>query len=418
MSKVGFGGYRISIKSQEHEQALKHAIESGVTLIDTSSNYTDGESEELIGKVLKESERRPFIISKVGYIQGKNLEIIKELNEKNIALQDLVVIDENLKHSIHPEFIEDQIHRTLARLQLDNIDCYLLHNPEYYLKTEGSTKEEYYKRIKKAFDKMEDLVDRGLITSYGISSNTFVDPKEDHTATDLDIVVGAARNVRKNHHFNYIQFPMNILEMGALERQYEGDHLIERAQTFGLKTIINRPLNSFSEQGLLRLAINEVDEIYTDEKNADAIFNKCIEPIVVKWLTVREDEGDKLFDIPLMKQINSIWFKQNSKDAVDQVFMGYFFPLIANIWGADLTPSESKTFYDLYGHAIEFAKHNMNVRARQFEVQAIDKGLIFESDKTLSQKVIDKYEGFGVDYILVGMRKKEYVDDLKSYFNK
>lgn len=416
MSKVGFGGYRVSNKSEEHKAALKKAIEDGITLIDTSSNYTDGESEFLIGEVLKESERKPFIMSKVGYIQGVNLDVIKELNDKNLAIDDLVTINENLKHSIHPDFIEDQIKRSLERLGVETLDAYLLHNPEYYLKTEGSTKEEYYQRIKKAFDKMEDLVDRGLIHSYGVSSNTFIDPKEDHTSTDLDILVGAARNIRKNHNFRYIQFPMNMLEMGALERQYEGEHLVERANTFGIKTVINRPLNCFTEHGLLRLAEYSVDEKYTDEANAEDIFNKCIEPLVVKWLEVREDEHDKLFDLPLMKQINSIWHKQNSKDAVDQIFMGYFFPLVANIWGQDLSPKESQSFYDLYEHALEFSKANMNARAKQFAEQATNKGLLFESDKPLSQRVIEKYQTFGVDYILVGMRQEEYVDDLKEFF--
>jgi len=416
MSKVGFGGYRVSNKSEEHKAALKKAIEDGITLIDTSSNYTDGESEFLIGEVLKESERKPFIMSKVGYIQGVNLDVIKELNDKNLAIDDLVTINENLKHSIHPDFIEDQIKRSLERLGVETLDAYLLHNPEYYLKTEGSTKEEYYHRIKKAFDKMEDLVDRGLIHSYGVSSNTLIDPKDDHTSTDLDILVGAARNIRKNHNFRYIQFPMNMLEMGALERQYEGEHLIERANTFGIKTVINRPLNCFTEHGLLRLAEYSVDEKYSDEANAEDIFNKCIEPLVVKWLEVREDEHDKLFDLPLMKQINSIWHKQNSKDAVDQIFMGYFFPLVANIWGEDLSPKESQSFYDLYEHALEFSKANMNARAKQFAEQATNKGLLFESDKPLSQRVIEKYQTFGVDYILVGMRQEEYVDDLKEFF--
>ena len=66
MSKIGFGGYRISISSNEHYDALKKALESGVTLIDTSSNYTDGDSERLIGKLLLEQKRAtPFIASKV-----------------------------------------------------------------------------------------------------------------------------------------------------------------------------------------------------------------------------------------------------------------------------------------------------------------------------------------------------------------
>ncbi len=417
MSKLGFGAYRISEKSASHKEALKHALDAGITLIDTSANYTDGDSEKLIGQVLKEHHGpQPLIISKVGYIQGENLNVIEELNAAGKATDDLVVMDQSLKHSIHPDFIEDQIHRTLERLQLQNIEAYLLHNPEYYLKAEGSTKEEYYKRIKKAFEKMEELVERGLINSYGISSNTFVDPKEEHTATDLDIVVGAARSIKTNHHFRYIQFPMNILEMGALERQYEGEHLIERAHTFGLKTIINRPLNCFTEQGLLRLATYPVKELYQDKKNAEELFQKAIQSLVVKWLEVREDEGDKLFDIPLMKQISNIWHSQTSPDAVDHVFMAYFFPLIASIWGRDLTPEESAPFYDLYEHAIGFALNNMNERALQFEKQAIDKGLLYESDKPLTHKVIEKYQTFGVDYILVGMRNTSYVDDLKEYF--
>jgi aryl-alcohol dehydrogenase-like predicted oxidoreductase len=416
VSKVGFGAYRVSNQSKEHKEALNYALEEGVTLIDTSSNYTDGESEKLIGEVLADKETKPFLVSKVGYIQGRNLEVLKELNQQGKAVDELVIINEGLKHSIHPDFIEDQIKRTLKRLGVEAIDAYLLHNPEYYLKTEDSSKEEYYSRIKKAFEKMEELVERGLIFSYGVSSNTFVDPKEDHTSTDLDVLVGAARSINKNHHFRYIQFPMNILEMGALERQYEGEHLIERAQTFGLKTIINRPLNCFTEQGLLRLATYPVDSLYNDPTFADKLFNELIEPLVIKWLEVREDEQDKLFDIPLMRQVSQVWSKQNSKDAVDQVFFGHFFPLVASIWGRSLTPEESQKFYELYEHALEFSKVNMNKRALQFEKQAIDKGLLLESEKTLSQKVIEKYASFGVDYILVGMRKKDYVKDLKDYF--
>lgn len=416
MSNIGFGSYRVSIKSEEHENALKKALDAGVKLIDTSANYTDGDSERLIGKVLKEHQgEKPILVSKVGYIQGTNLERLEELTEQK-RIDDIVHLDENLKHCIHPLFIEDQIEQSLQRLDLNFIDVYLLHNPEYYLKAPGADKQEYYRRIQAAFEKMEELVERGLIGAYGISSNTFVDPKESEEATDLDIVMGAARDIKIDHNFKYIQFPLNILEMGALERQFDGNHLIEQANAYGLKTMINRPLNCFTEQGLLRLATYPVDEKYMDEKNADEIFNKQIQPLVIEWLQQREDEQDKLFDIPLMKQISTIWFKQNSLDAVDHVFMGYFFPFIARIYGRDLSPQESTKFYELYDHAREFAKANMNKRALQFEEQALNKGLLFESDKPLTHKVIEKYQTFGMDYILVGMRTEDYVEDLKEFF--
>ena len=45
LSRVGFGAYRISIKSAEHHQALESALQLGENLIDTSANYCDGDSE-------------------------------------------------------------------------------------------------------------------------------------------------------------------------------------------------------------------------------------------------------------------------------------------------------------------------------------------------------------------------------------
>lgn len=415
MSKLGFGAYRISKNSVEHKEALKLALQYGVSIIDTSSNYSDGQSEELIGEVLKEHwQSSPLVISKVGYVQGQNIARLEEL-QKEKEISEIVNLNADLKHCIHPDFIEDQLEFSLKRLGLKSLDIYLLHNPEYYLKTEGSSKAEYYRRIQAAFIKLEELVKQGKIKSYGISSNVFVEPKETHESTDLDIVYQLAKDLGDDHHFKYIQFPFNILEMGALERQFEGMHLIERSKHYGLKTISNRPLNCFTEHGLLRLANYKLDDLYQDHKNADAIFEKQIQSLVVKWIEQREDENDKLFDIPLMKQVQDIWYKQNSPDAVDQVFQGYFFPLIANIWGKSLTAEESQPFYELYEHAVQFALGNMNSRANMFYEQAISKGLIFESEKPLTHKVIEKYKTFGIDYILVGMRKPEYVDDLKDF---
>jgi len=415
--KVGFGTYRISDRSKAHYEALKYALESGVEIIDTSSTYTDGESEKLIGNVLKDLKTfKYFIISKVGYIQGHNLKYLAELNEKGLAKDDLVVISEDLKHSIHPEFIQDQIEKSLERLQMDSIDCYLLHNPEYYLKTENSTKKEYYSRIEKAFVFLEQLVKEDKIKSYGISSNTFVDPKQDHLSTDLDKVMALAKDIAGDkHNFKYIQFPLNLMELGALERQYDGDHLIERAAHYGLKTIINRPLNAIVEHGLVRLANYEVDPQLSSEF-AEKEFIKCMTPLIEIFNKEKEFDDESLFDIPLVKQISDLWYKQNSPDGVDQIFFTHFFPLVAKLHGRDLSPEESQRYYQLYDYAVGFARKKMNERAESFKQQAIDKGLLFESDKNLCQMALEKYATLGVDITLVGMRKNSYVDDFKEFF--
>ena len=417
-TQIGLGAYRISNRSNEHRDALTLALQSGCAVVDTSSNYTDGESEKLIGEVIKETGIRPFLISKAGYVQGQNLEVMQKLNDKGLATDDLVELSPELKHSIHPDFIRDQIERSLQRLQVESLDTYLLHNPEYYLKTEDSSKEEYYKRIEKAFTTLEELVKEGKIKSYGISSNTFVDPKEDHTSTDLVKVYELAKNISSTHHFKYIQFPLNLVELGALERQYEGLNLLEKAQDLGLKTIINRPLNAFTSQGLLRLANYPVDSKLNDSY-ATEMFDQLIAPLKEKWNEQKETHDEDLFEVSLMRQIQDMWYKQNSADAVEEIFYRYFFPFIAQVWGKNLTPQESAPFYDLFELALEFSRKNMNDRAEAYKKQATDAGMfmgIDNTDRDLDILAMEKYLTMGVDMILVGMRKVSYVEKFKRYF--
>jgi len=83
-SICGFGCYRIDESVAEHNKALELALANGIILIYTSANYTDGGREKLICNVLLNSfpkgEPLPddfIIVSKGGYIQGKNLKSAK-----------------------------------------------------------------------------------------------------------------------------------------------------------------------------------------------------------------------------------------------------------------------------------------------------------------------------------------------------
>ena len=48
-------------------------------------------------------------------------------------LSELVRHSQGLWHSMHPDFLRDQLTDSLERLQLETMDVYLLHNPEYYI---------------------------------------------------------------------------------------------------------------------------------------------------------------------------------------------------------------------------------------------------------------------------------------------
>jgi len=109
-------------------------------LIDTSANYADGGSETLVGQVLGKlidsgelARDEVVVVSKVGYLQGQNYALSPERKQQGRPFPELVEYGEGLEHCIHPDFLRDQLNRSLERLNLETLDFYLLHNPEYYL---------------------------------------------------------------------------------------------------------------------------------------------------------------------------------------------------------------------------------------------------------------------------------------------
>jgi aryl-alcohol dehydrogenase-like predicted oxidoreductase len=130
-SQAGFGGYRIADGIDSHFKALHLALESGLNLIDTSANYADGESETLVGKVLTETIRSGalnrdavIVVTKGGYLQGRNYALSQARKDQGRPFPDLVPYADGLEHCIHPEFLEDQLTRSLKRLNLTTIDFF------------------------------------------------------------------------------------------------------------------------------------------------------------------------------------------------------------------------------------------------------------------------------------------------------
>jgi Aldo/keto reductase family len=168
--------------------------------------------------------------------------------------------------SAEAQFLTDQLERSLRRLQLEKMDVYLLHNPEYFF-TEATKRhksgsfealrEEFYDRIRRAFSYLEGEVRRGRIGFYGVSSNTFVVPGRNPEATSLERVWMIAREVAIEHHFAVAQLPANLFESGAMLTRncVTGNQTaLEFAQEHDLAVLVNRPLNAFYRNQLIRLA--------------------------------------------------------------------------------------------------------------------------------------------------------------------
>jgi aryl-alcohol dehydrogenase-like predicted oxidoreductase len=273
VSQAGFGGYRISPEDEAHGQAMAQALTSGINLIDTSANYMDGGSETLAGRVLADlfeqgrlKREEVVVVTKAGYLQGRNYALSQERKEQGRPFAELVDLGQGLEHCIHPEFLADQLTRSLKRLGLAAMDVFLLHNPEYYLEWAAHQKTaladvqaEYYRRIVQAFAYLEEEAADGRIGCYGISSNTFVSPADDPQFTCLARVWQAAQAVSAHNRFRAVQFPFNLLETGAVteKNQPDGRSVLEYAREKNLAVLINRPLNAMTRKRLVRLAGEE-----------------------------------------------------------------------------------------------------------------------------------------------------------------
>ncbi|HET8948801.1 MAG TPA: aldo/keto reductase, partial [Candidatus Polarisedimenticolia bacterium] len=231
LGRIGFGCYRVDDRTPAHRTALENALDAGCRLIDTSTNYTDGGSESLVGAVLADRERRMpgaraqvVLVSKIGYVQGQNLDLALERERRGDPFPEMVRYMDGCWHCIHPDFLRDQLRRSLQRLQTERLDVCLLHNPEYFLsdaahrgaKDREAARAEFYRRVQEAFSFFEEQVAQGVLGAYGVSSNTVVAPGDGWETTSLGRFLDAARGAGgTEHHFRVVQWPMNLFEGGA-----------------------------------------------------------------------------------------------------------------------------------------------------------------------------------------------------------
>ncbi len=455
-SPVGFGTYRCDVRVAEHRAALTKAIRMGVNLIDTSSNYANGNSERMIGETLRalisknEIKREEIIvISKGGYIQGENYERISKIAEDEDTdlspgseFSELVRYSSGLWHSIHPNFLKDQITRSLERLNLETIDVYLLHNPEYYIQSavkdgipEDEARDIYESRIQKAFAYLETEVVQGRIKGYGISSNTFAKSEDSIDRTALEKVWKAAQSsFGETNHFAVIQLPMNLYERGGLlEKNQEKStkSVIEFAREKNLGVIINRPLNAFGHNVLIRLAdypvrefppVEEINELVHDLKlQEDEFKNGPLKDIsmnpqaydaVKKLLSAGEWIEGKWAYLPSFEEWRDLLY------TVIKPRIQYAFDLLQeSMKGNREVFTQLQDYAEsidvVMEHITNFYTTKASERSTAIHI-ALDAILPNdENNLSLSQKAILMLRSIrGVSSVLVGMRSDEYVDDV------
>jgi len=453
VSQAGFGCYRVDISVETHRRALTEALLKGINLIDTSANYADGGSEALVGKVLGElissgnlKRQEVVLVTKGGYLQGENYRISQKRKREGKPFPDLVLYGEGIEHCIHPEFLEDQIGRSLERLNLETIDVYLLHNPEYYLgwaaKVGLSLEEarrEYYRRIELALRHLESEVARGRIQFYGISSNTFPSPGSDHQFTSLETVWEIAESISPKHHFQVIQLPLNLLETGGVteKNQSGGRSVIQFAREKRLGVLINRPLNAIAGRGMVRLAEVEAGPSLAPEEVEHRIrevvrSEEELRERVLAALSLTASSRDQIMNQAAVGQILSQhWRNFGSYDRWQELEAYYFGPRVQGLvqfleqvtdQGTGISPwiqTHQERAHAAFQAITSVYRGEAARRSGLIRSWIASVGSFWAEAKTLSQVAIRALRSTaGVSCVLVGMRQERYVEDVLAELKK
>jgi len=231
LSSIGIGTYLgepDAATDARYTEAVITAVKGGINLIDSASNYRFQRSERSIGRALQLLATQGFsreeivLSTKAGFLtpdgampDDAEAYFLREFVERGIFRTEDIVAG---CHCLAPRYLADQLERSLANLGVDSVDVFYLHNPETQL-SEISV-EEFRRRIAEAFRFLETVVKANKIGAYGLATwNSFRDDPKTPGYLSLASIEQVAREVGgTNHHFRFLQLPLNLAMPEALLR--------------------------------------------------------------------------------------------------------------------------------------------------------------------------------------------------------
>ncbi|WP_435255360.1 aldo/keto reductase [Tenacibaculum sp. A30] len=398
---IGIGTYRMSVDVDSHIESINYAIENGCCFIDTATNYKKGKAEELIGFVIdKHIQKEVKIITKAGYVDEAHVSSFKE---------DSFLINEKFYHSIDSSYIDYMLNNSLKKMRMDSIHSFLLHNPEYILSTLND-ESLFYKMVKTAFLKLEELSDEGLIECYGISSNTFaLHGEKNHI--DVERLLEIANEISSNNRFKMIQFPFNIYENRALEKRYSNKkyNLFEFCKKNKIKTFINRPFIGTINRRPVPIVIYEDLALKDLNNNVFRDFVQKLSKII------SEKEVSKIIETEAF-----LFLKENEKkfksDKLLRIFIKNHLYVVFEKEKIVMSTKLFEIIEWLYNELLNHIKYRVSLFNKNIKEKICSQNPEFNKNESYASILCRLYLKQGADVVLTGMRKIEYVDKIKHLF--
>lgn len=258
-SSIGLGTYlggADDLTDQAYRAAVQRAVELGCNVFDSAINYRFQRSERSVGAALADlftrgdfAREEIIVATKGGFIpfdgqpprsrQEMTTYLVETFITPGICeWEDFV----QGSHCMTPRYLAHQLEQSMRNLKLDCLDIYYIHNPETQL--EEVSREEFFRRLRLAFEYLETAVEAGKISAYGTATwNGYRISPESRGFLSLEEVVQTAEEVAgAGHHFKYVQLPVNIGMIEAfsdLNQQLNGkkSNLLEAAAALDVTII-------------------------------------------------------------------------------------------------------------------------------------------------------------------------------------
>ncbi len=230
VSSIGMGTYLgepTATQDALYRQAITHAVENGVNVVDSAINYRHQRSERSIAQALsaliaegKVQRDEIIIATKGGFLtfDGKMPEDPSAYFQETLIDPGLIRVEDVVAgcHVMTPKYLEHEIDMSRENLGVQTLDLYYVHNPEIQLNQVSL--EEFYRRLRAAFTALEKAVADGRIRMYGTATwNAYRVGPDSREAVSLSDVLRVAEEAGgKGHHFRAIQLPFNMAMREAL----------------------------------------------------------------------------------------------------------------------------------------------------------------------------------------------------------
>jgi predicted aldo/keto reductase-like oxidoreductase len=221
-------------------QVINSAIQKGIRVIDTASNYYEGQAEHFIGKALADRAKnnhkdKIYVFTKVGQLTNS------EMNENTACSREI----QGEHWCFDADYIEMSIKRSISRLCVSQLDGVYLHNPEDSVNSESPM--DIIKRLAPLF---ESLCAKGLIKYWGVASwSGFYRYADDPGSIQLAEIDRFFSSNYKTHHFKLIQSPMGLWNLDTFltkfqitfDKEITSMTLLESVNTFDLDLCLSSP---------------------------------------------------------------------------------------------------------------------------------------------------------------------------------